>query len=71
MVLDLPHVFYVDLQGEDDPSRPTSVSINFDSDHGRGTEEVATIMRLAGWRFDGATFSPRNRLRFVECDQHE
>ncbi|WP_225334263.1 hypothetical protein [Halomicrobium urmianum] len=37
-----------------------------EDDAGRGTEDVATIMRRAGWAFSGATFSPYNRLRFEE-----
>ncbi|WP_225336643.1 hypothetical protein [Halomicrobium urmianum] len=66
MVYDLPCVIELLVDGEDEDWRPTTITVGFEDDAGRGTEDVATIMRRAGWAFSGATFSPYNRLRFEE-----
>ena len=65
LVYDLPHVMEILVDGEDEDWRPAVITVGFDDDAGRGTGEIATIMARAGWRFDGATFHPYNRLRFV------
>jgi len=71
MLYDLPNVMEILVDGEDEDWRPTTITVGFDDDAGRGTDDVAIVMQRAGWRFDGATFSPYNRVRFVERGSHE
>lgn len=66
MVYDLPGVMELLVDGEDEDWRPTTITVGFEDDHGRGTDDVAEIMARAGWTFAGATFAPFNRLRFKE-----
>jgi hypothetical protein len=54
------------VDGEDDSWRPTTITVGFSDDGGRGTDGVALIMARAGWQLDGVTFAPYNRVRFVE-----
>lgn len=69
MVYDLPCVHEVLVDGEDEDWRPTTITVGFSDDAGRGTGDVATIMQRAGWQLDGVTFAPYNRVRFVECGE--
>lgn len=74
MVYDLPCVCELLVDGEDEGWRPTAITVGFDDDTGRGTGDVATIMRRAGWRFEHAVFAPYNRLTFVnrkEAAEHK
>lgn len=64
LLYDLPCVDEILVDGENEDWRPTTITVGF-RDH-RGTDDVAVIMARAGWRFDGATFAPFNRVRFVE-----
>lgn len=61
----LPSLYYVQVEGDDEEWRPTEIAVNFDDDAGRGTEDVLTIMRRAGWRPVEACFA-RNRVTFRE-----
>lgn len=71
MVYDLPTVSEILVDGEDEDFRPTTITVGFSNDAGRGTDDIATIMRRAGWKFDGATFSPYNRLRFEKLGEDD
>ena len=64
MLHDLPHVFGVGVDGDDEDWRPTIVRINFDDEMGRGTSQVLDIMHIAGWRPAGVCFTARNRITF-------
>lgn|GEM_PF-2245916 len=63
MLLDLPMVWHVTVDGDDERWRPTTIMVNLEDDHGRGTDDVIRLMRRAGWVPTSVCFS-RNRLTF-------
>jgi len=70
MIHDLPCVLELIVDGEADGYRETRIIIGFKSENGAGTDDIATIMRRAGWTFDGVTFCmERMRFRLPGSDQ--
>lgn len=68
MVYGLPDVCELLVDGEDEDWRETTITVGFKDTPGSATAHVASIMRTAGWKFDGATFA-HNRLHFVEAEE--
>lgn len=66
MVCGLPGVCELLVDGDEEDWRPTTITVGFTDDAGRETTDVTSIMTRAGWRVEGATFAPYNRLRYVE-----
>jgi hypothetical protein len=57
------------VDGEDEDWRPTRITVEFDrDDYGRGTDDVLTIMRRAGYRLESVTFG-RPQLHFEATDE--
>jgi len=63
MLLDLPMVWGVTVDGDDERWRPTAIAVRLEDDHGTGTGAVIRLMRRAGWEPTSVCFS-RNRLTF-------
>ena len=66
MLFDFPNVTECLVDGEDEHWRPTTITIGFADGGYRDTQEVATVMRRAGYKFSYAVFSPFHRLSFEE-----
>lgn len=67
MLLDLPHVYYVDVDGDHVEYRPTRISVNLDDDVGRGSGALLKLMSRAGWNPVEVCFS-RNRIGFEKTE---
>jgi hypothetical protein len=65
MVHDLPAVVEIGVDNEDEDWQDITLTVGFEELPGVATAHVGSIMRRAGWRFDGATFA-YNRIHFVE-----
>jgi len=69
MLYGLSYSVSVLVDGEDESWRPTTITVEFDrEDYGRGTGDVLTIMRRAGWELQSVTFG-RPQLHFERAGE--